>query len=436
MNISSYSADFDSEGGIKTFTVSSSESWRIGTNTASWGHLFKNGNQVSLKIDENTSASSRSDWFSIKSGNNEKRITITQSGKISSNITKTATIKTVSVSNDADMDGEKGLTVHVAFDISGMKDTDGKVSCYFYDSNGNALIDTNDSYGTNGSPSHVAVSRSTKPGYDNTTYSDLEIKIPYNELHISGTYSRTMRVDVIIWDYSTSNHKEMTRKERNYFSCVPVYSFLKLNGTSSNKTTRFGHSGGRENYTVSTSAGSYEIWGVPTWCRVEGQTSSGFTLVCESNPHNTSRSDYLKVKAAGQELRLDIKQEAYSDPVAKVNKLWVDHGVYNGSEKGIKIHINLDVYGMNGRKVKFLVFFYKEDNSTKLVDHNGNHIYSLSTGTSNYDNCNWADWWIFVPYSEIFNAANSDGRYSLDVVIKDMDGKQLTRKDNYQFYRN
>ncbi len=91
---------------------------------------------------------------------------------------------------------------------------------------------------------------------------------------------------------------------------VVTTSYLKIDGSTKNKTKTFRERGGRETYSVSTSAGSYEIWGVPEWCSIENRNASGFTLVCKRNDNSSSRSDYLEVKAAGKKIKIDIKQEA------------------------------------------------------------------------------------------------------------------------------
>lgn len=142
LSVSTESLSFSSAGGSRTITVNSSSSWKIGTKTYDWGHLSTDGNTVTIRVDANTSINSRTDYFTIKSGNLEKRINISQSGNTQTT-SNNATIKSVYVSNDADVDGEKGLSVKVSFDVSGMKEHEGRVSCYFYDSNGNALIDLN-----------------------------------------------------------------------------------------------------------------------------------------------------------------------------------------------------------------------------------------------------------------------------------------------------
>lgn len=266
------------------------------------------------------------------------------------------------------------MSIKVSFDVSGMKGHDGKVSCYFYDSDGNALKDLNNNYGTNGSTRYVAVSKSITPGYDNTIYTDLEIKIPYDELHLSGTYGRNLRVDILLWDYQSGTAKEITRKERTTFYCSPNISYLKVDGNTSDKNKYFGESGGREYYSVSTSASSYETWGVPSWCSIENKTSSGFTLVCHKNTERNKRSDWMKVKADGHEIRIDIEQAAFSGPTASITSVEQEHNVYNGYNKGMNIKLKFDVSGMLNKTITATAWFYYADNTTKLNNGYGGQV--------------------------------------------------------------
>ncbi len=81
LDISSQEISLPSSGGSKVVTVSSGDNWQIGTNTDSWGHLTRSGSQLTLRVDANNSSSSRSDYFTIKSGTIEKRVNIIQEGK-------------------------------------------------------------------------------------------------------------------------------------------------------------------------------------------------------------------------------------------------------------------------------------------------------------------------------------------------------------------
>lgn len=431
LTVSTESLSFSSAGGSRTITVNSSSSWKIGTKTYDWGHLSTDGNTVTLRVDANTSTNSRTDYFTIKSGNLEKRINISQSGNTQTT-SNNATIKSVYVSNDADVDGEKGLSVKVSFDVSGMKGHNGRVSCYFYDTNGNALIDRNNRYHTSGTPSNVSSGEDIKPRYDNSTYTDFEIKIPYSELHLSSTYSRTLRVDVVVWDYYSGSGKEVARKDGTTFTCVPDISYLKVDGSTTNKSKYFGESGGREYYSVNTSASTYETWGVPSWCRIENKTSSGFTLVCERNTSRSSRSDYMKVKSAGKEIRIDIEQEASSGPTASITSVEQFHNVINGYVKGMNLKLKFDVSGMQGRMVKATAWFYYADNSTKLNNAYGGQVNVSSSDRAPYENTTFT-MNLFMPYPGLNMAPGWSGSLSFDIVIYDGSGNVLARKNNYSF---
>lgn len=431
LTVSTESLSFSSAGGSRTITVNSSSSWKIGTKTYDWGHLSTDGNTVTIRVDANTSTNSRTDYFTIKSGNLEKRINISQSGNTQTT-SNNATIKSVYVSNDADVDGEKGLSVKVSFDVSGMKGHEGRVSCYFYDSNGNALIDKNNRYNTSGTPSNVASGEDIKPPYDNCTYTDFEIKIPYSELHLSSTYSRTLRVDVIVWDNYSGSGKEVARKDGTTFVCVPNVSYLKVDGTTTNKSKYFGESGGREYYSVSTSASSYETWGVPSWCRIENKTSSGFTLVCERNNSRSSRNDFMKVEAAGKEIRIDIEQAASSGPTASITSIEQVHNVMNGFVKGMNIKLKFDVSGMQGRTVKATAWFYYADNYTKLINAYGNQVSVSSSDTAPYENTTFTTT-LFMPYQGLNMAYGWSGSLTFDIAIYDSSGNKLARQDNNSF---
>lgn len=431
LTVSTESLSFSSAGGSRTITVNSSSSWKIGTKTYDWGHLSTDGNTVTLRVDANTSTNSRTDYFTIKSGNLEKRINISQSGNTQTT-SNNATIKSVYVSNDADVDGEKGLSVKVSFDVSGMKGHNGRVSCYFYDTNGNALIDRNNRYHTSGTPSNVSSGEDIKPRYDNSTYTDFEIKIPYSELHLSSTYSRTLRVDVVVWDYYSGSGKEVARKDGTTFTCVPNISYLKVDGSTTNKSKYFGESGGREYYSVNTSASTYETWGVPSWCRIENKTSSGFTLVCERNNSRSSRNDYMKVKAAGKEIRIDIEQAASSGPTASITSIEQVHNVMNGFVKGMNIKLKFDVSGMQGRTVRATAWFYYADNSTKLNNAYGNQVSVSRSDTAPYENTTFT-MTLFMPYQGLNMAYGWSGSLTFDIAIYDSSGNKLARQDNNSF---
>lgn len=73
---------FDANGGMKTITVTGSSNWYIDAHSASWTHLDKSGNGLTLIVDSNSSTSCRSDFFVLKSGEEKIRVDIIQDGHI------------------------------------------------------------------------------------------------------------------------------------------------------------------------------------------------------------------------------------------------------------------------------------------------------------------------------------------------------------------
>lgn len=81
LTLSKTSLSFTSYGGTETISIRSNNTWRIKVNVASWVHITSSGNTLTIKIDENTTSSQRSDYFVIEAGGEEKRVYIKQSGR-------------------------------------------------------------------------------------------------------------------------------------------------------------------------------------------------------------------------------------------------------------------------------------------------------------------------------------------------------------------
>lgn len=84
-SVSKTEVTFGPNGGSETLNVIADELWTVSTNPAGWGHLTRNGNTLTLKIDANYSNTSRTDFFKVKSGDKIIRVNISQRGDTSSN---------------------------------------------------------------------------------------------------------------------------------------------------------------------------------------------------------------------------------------------------------------------------------------------------------------------------------------------------------------
>lgn len=205
LSVSPSSVSFDSYGGCKTLSVNSSDLWRITTNTYEWGHLSISGNKITLRVDANNSKNSRSDFFEISSGSKKYRVSITQSGNRSDSYNSNSTRVNGSIinvwtdHNVTDSYGNNGMRIHIKFDINGMLDRTGQATAYFYYANGNPIKDTNDSYCT--SNGDVATHVNFTPSYENSRFDDLNIFMPYSELHLYQTTSCYFTIS--IWNGNT-----------------------------------------------------------------------------------------------------------------------------------------------------------------------------------------------------------------------------------------
>ncbi|MBR4803710.1 MAG: SUMF1/EgtB/PvdO family nonheme iron enzyme, partial [Bacteroidales bacterium] len=118
LSLSSYSESFKAEGESKTITVNASEwwvsaggatngksttaEWHIGTYPdASWVSYAINGDRMTIKVSPNPKTTKRTDYFTVKCGDKEKRFDITQAAATpatspsTSNSAQTFTVKGV-----------------------------------------------------------------------------------------------------------------------------------------------------------------------------------------------------------------------------------------------------------------------------------------------------------------------------------------------------
>lgn len=202
---------FDAGGGTKTITVTSNKDWEISVDTYSWGHLTRNGSTLTLKVDENTESTERTDYFKLSAGDKEVKINITQEGqKI------TGEIKDITVEHNVFKDGVKGMKILVDFSVQNMKGIDGSCAVYFYYENGNRVMDKNQKYKT--ADGHAATHTTIRPGYHpKTVYTDLEIFMPYNELEV-GIGKHSLKFYCVIWEHSTSSAVSVAESQYYFFT--------------------------------------------------------------------------------------------------------------------------------------------------------------------------------------------------------------------------
>lgn len=125
---------------------------------------------------------------------------------------KSASIDNIWVDYDQYENGKKGMRIHVKFTVDGMKGKDGMCALYFKYKDGNYLNDYNNNY--NSADGKVSYGTTFSPGYDSTLYSDYQLFMPYDELHMSsGKYNLAFYVLI----YSKSDNENLARSSDQCF---------------------------------------------------------------------------------------------------------------------------------------------------------------------------------------------------------------------------
>ena len=454
LSVSTSDLSFNASGGTRTITINSNTSWFISINPASWCHITKNGNTLSLQVDAYTGTTDRNDYFKIKAGDKEEKINIKQKAPIDSN-QPSAQINSITVSKDQDLDDGKGVIIHVSLSIQNMKDKKVQVSAYFYDNDGNALIDKNNKYYT--SDGKVAISKDITPSYEKSKYDDLQIKIPYNELHQSGTHSRNIKFFVIVWDKSVSPNREICRSSYTTFSYQPITEASFLSPSQTNITVS--HTGGTRTVTVSTD-GPWDF-GVRTASWIDlSRSGNTITLDIKRNQDDEDRVDYFTIKSGSLEKRITINQSGDNSPSAEINRVWVNHNIprtgyntmYNSfydlylgwqqipysvpyTYNVMQIHVDFDVNHLKGKKVWVCAFFFYEDGDKVKTTNNqfrapDGQLTIQDTYNPSYENTHYGDVVLEIPNSVI-----AKGNYKFYIQIQDSNGS-LCSSEYYYFQSN
>lgn len=214
LSVSKTSISCSASGTTEYITVTSGKTWEIQYPSGTMYSVTRNGNTLTVKIKENTSTESRSDYFNVKTtdGSKVQKIELTQSGRSTSN--SYATINNISVDHNVYENGYKGMKIHVKFDAYNVYNHKVKVCVYF------SYKDGDDLKGITGSnyitpDGKVTVQESSTANYTNTTWNDFTLFMPYTYLNMqSGCNNLSLEGAVGIYD-STSK-KWLTSSNKKF----------------------------------------------------------------------------------------------------------------------------------------------------------------------------------------------------------------------------
>jgi hypothetical protein len=110
--------------------------------------------------------------------------------------------------------GEKGMLIHVAFEVGGMKGEQGHVAAYFFFANGAPLLDSDQQY--RDVSGRVSVGESFVPIYDAAVWHDFQLFIPYSQLHLSSG-RHDLKFHVVVFKKEGDSWRHLARSSEQTF---------------------------------------------------------------------------------------------------------------------------------------------------------------------------------------------------------------------------
>lgn len=208
LSVSESSVTFDSDGGSIDIEISTDGEWEIGTSTADWGHLSIHSSSVTLRVGSYSGDEDRTDWFTIKAGNYEKRIDITQYADNE----PSANIERVWVDHNEYYNGTNGMMIHADISVENLEGETVYVYTYFYQGDNSTPL--HDPYGNN-----LYFYGTGNVNHKSGRFEDFKIFVPYVGLNMAPGGSGTLSFDVSV----KCGGEQLDRDNNNQFTFSSGY---------------------------------------------------------------------------------------------------------------------------------------------------------------------------------------------------------------------
>lgn len=180
-------------------------------------------------------------------------------------------------------------------------------------------------------------------------------------------------------------------------------------------------SGGKSTITVNANI----AWEVETSDESAYQvTKDGdkLTINVSENSSSSARDGSVTVKSHSGKKTAEIQIHQPGKPMASIEKVWVDHNVYENGSKGMRIHVKFNIYNLKSKQCNAAAYFYTESGNA-LKDKN--QSYRTTSGEVScgedfkpgYENTLYSDFKLFMPYSELH--VNYKGSFKFFVNLWD-----------------
>ncbi len=121
---------------------------------------------------------------------------------------------------------------------------------------------------------------------------------------------------------------------------------------------------------------------------------------------------------------------------AKINKVWLEHGVKINNRSAMKVHCDFSVDGMAGKKGSMCIWIKGPSGNWHKVKSqyksSAGNTYFKWDFTPKYDSSRYSDYW-YAPYIDDLSLLAGKNKYTVIVTITDNNAKTLAQSDGVTF---
>jgi len=191
----------------------------------------------------------------------------------------TATFQRLWVDYDITEGGKRGMRIHSAFKVFGMKGVAAWLQIKFQKRDGTALMDNNGEF--DHEDGSVAAFQKLRPGFDPAVYKDEAVFMPYDELDLSpGSHQLRMAVDVIYEAGELIEHLTFHNFDFTQPSKTPVKTSTGATATFQRLWVDYDITeGGKRGMRIHTAFKVFGMKGVGSYLQIKFQKSDGSPLM-------------------------------------------------------------------------------------------------------------------------------------------------------------
>lgn len=119
------------------------------------------------------------------------------------------------------------------------------------------------------------------------------------------------------------------------------------------------------------------------------------------------------------------------------NSSWVEFDKERDGEMGMYVHYDFTAHGLKGEELTMVAFIYTSENEWAKSYREGykttsGYVCSSDTSVSDYENCRWKDFKLFIPY-DAMPIAKPGVTYSYTMAVRRDNGKDVKQDDVHDF---